>query len=85
MVLLSLKRLPYSYYNQIISTIVNQYSNIEFVFFGIEDEKEVLEHISVENKKYIREYFGQLTLNETIEKLSDCNIAFGGDSGLMRL
>jgi len=79
------KRLPYSYYNQIISTIVSHHDNIEFVFFGIENEKEVLDYIRIENKKYIQEYFGQLTLNETIEKLSECNIAFGGDSGLMHI
>ncbi|MEA3353939.1 MAG: glycosyltransferase family 9 protein, partial [Campylobacterota bacterium] len=79
------KRLPYSYYDEIISTVIKQNSSVKFVFFGIEDEKQVLEYIGLENKKYIDEYFGQLTLNQTIEKMAECNIAFGGDSGLMHI
>jgi len=79
------KRWDYSSYNQLIKMIIKKNPNKKFLFFGMGNEKDVLNYIDRDLLPHIEEYFGKLTLIETIEKLSTCNIAIGGDSGLMHI
>jgi len=77
------KKWPFEYYNELIKLMLKTNKEYRFYFFGIESEKVVLDYI--ENKEAIVDCFGKYSLKESIDELSKCSIAIGGDSGMMHI
>jgi ADP-heptose:LPS heptosyltransferase len=77
------KKWPFEYYNEFINMMIQKNPNYKFYFFGIKNEKVILDYI--ENKEVVVDCFGKYTLEESIEELSKCSIAIGGDSGMMHI
>jgi len=77
------KKWPFEYYNELINLMLKENSEYRFYFFGIESEKVILDYI--ENKDAIVDCFGKYSLKESIDELSKCSIAIGGDSGMMHI
>lgn len=77
------KKWPFEYYNELINLMIEENKDYRFYFFGIESERAVLDYI--DNQDVVVDCFGKYSLEESIEELSKCSTAIGGDSGMMHI
>lgn len=74
------KRLPIEFYNKLINKLIDYGYSV--VLLGGEKEKNLLKYIDCLNKT--DNLVGKLSLGDSVNELSKCNIVIGVDTGLMQ-